>query len=118
MTRRLADAVKRIALSDVQQLPVTLKGHLGFHVMNVTRVIDCLDEERSEFIEWVEEDKRPDRLGGYRGVTRLHVEHAKIPADGHVFRVAGWLPAVVVSGDVKSAMEAVGCVGANFVDVT
>jgi hypothetical protein len=118
MRRTLADAVKRIAREDVQQIPVAIRGHSGFDVVNVVRVVDCLDETRSKFIKWVEEDGRADRLGQYRQVTRLYVDRSRVPNDANVFRIAGWVVAMVVSETVKTTMEEVGCLGATFVDVS
>jgi hypothetical protein len=110
----IASEIARIPGPDLQCFPVKIGGQLGFEVLNVIRVVDCLDESRSEFIKWTEHDQRPDRLGRYRQVTRLHLDRARIPVDAHVFRVKGWLIAMIVSGAVKEAMERVGCLGAKF----
>jgi hypothetical protein len=87
-------------------------------VLNSLRVVRCLDEGRSEFIKWTEDDHRADLAGQYRQVTKLVLERSAIPVDAHFFRIDGWLVALVVSEVVKDAMERVGCFGAKFIEVS
>lgn len=114
----LATAIEAIADGDVQRLPLSIPGHDGFEVVNALRVIKCLDESRSEFMKWTTNDHRADLAGQYRMVTNLKVLPAAIPDDAHVFRIEGWLVALIVSEPVKVAMEKAGCFGAKFVEVT
>lgn len=86
-------------------------------VLNSLRVVLCLDERRSELLEWTKNDHRSDLAGQYRQVTNLVVDCERIPRDAHFFRIDGWRVALIVSADVKEAMERVGCLGAKFVDV-
>jgi hypothetical protein len=51
-------------------------------------------------------------------VVKLRIAPASVPRDAQWFRVEGWRVALIVSQDVKQAMEAVGCFGATFEDVT
>jgi hypothetical protein len=97
---------------------VPIVGHLGFEVLNARRVIECLDEGRSEFAKWTKDDHRPELAGHYRMVVGLKVRSNEIPPDAHFFRVARWKVALIVSEHVKLAMERTGCRGARFVDVT
>lgn len=114
----LARAIAGSANGDVQRIPLSIAGHDGFEVINAVRVINCLDESRSEFTKWTVNDHRPDLAGQYRMVTRLRLRSDAIPVDTHVFRIEGWLVALVVSESVKAAMETAGCFGAKFVEVT
>ena len=114
----LAAAMETVADGDVQRLPIFIPDHEGFEVVNVLRVIKCLDETRSEFIKWTVNDHRSDLAGQYRQVTRLKVRGEVIPSDVHVFRIEGWLVGLVVSEMVRQAMEKTGCLGAKFVEVT
>jgi hypothetical protein len=59
----------------------------------------------------------PTRQGQYRQVSRLVLSPECIPSDAHFFRVEAWLVALVVSEKVKNAMEEVGCLGAEFVEL-
>lgn len=117
-TSKLAQAISSVAGQDVQCLPVDIAGKAGMMVVNAVRVVRCLDEARSEFVKWTDKDHRADLAGQYRQVTKLIVDPAAIPLDAHVFRIEGWLIALIVSADVKEVMERVGCIGAKFIDVT
>jgi hypothetical protein len=114
---RVADAVRGVAGSDVQCLPVDIAGQPGMIALNALRVVRCLDETRSEFIKWTNEDRRADLAGQYRQVTKLVLAHDAVPTDAHFFRVEGWLVALVVSEAVKEAMEGIGCLGAKFIEL-
>jgi hypothetical protein len=114
---RLAAKVECIAGQDIQRIPLALRGHDGFEVMNALRTVACLDEERAEFTKWTEMDRRPDKAGHYRMVTRLRIDVGQVPREVDIFRVEGWLVALIVSERLKAAMEAVGSRGARFVEV-
>jgi hypothetical protein len=114
----LAQAIASVASGDLQRIPVEIPGHEGFEVLNAIRVLKCLDEGRSEFVKWTEKDHRADLAGQYRMVTTLKLLAGEVPRNAHFFRVEGWLIALVVSEDVKEAMERIGCLGAKFVEVT
>jgi hypothetical protein len=88
----------------------------GFEVLNALRVVDCLDERRSEFMKSTDKDQRGDLVGAYRTVTRLRVDPAMVPKDVHAFRIEGWRVALIVSEVVVLAMA--GSVGAKFEAVT
>lgn len=100
--------------ADCQMIPVVVAGAPKMIALNATRAVDCLDESRSIFSRWTESDERPDKIGDYRGVTKLALDAERIPADAQFFRVDGWRVALIVSARVKQVMEAVGCVGARF----
>ena len=117
-TRKLADVVSAVAGADVQSVPVAIAGQSSMMVLNSVRVIRCIDEGRSEFIKWTKSDHRSDLAGQYRQVTRLILDLAAVPRDAHFFRVEGWVVALIVSEEVKVAMERAGCGGAKFIDVT
>lgn len=114
----LADAFEQVAGADVQRLPVMVDGATGFEVLNVVRVVRCLDESRSQFLKWTERDHRADLAGQYRMVTRLKVVGPEIPVGVHAFRIEAWPIALVVSEQLKAAMEHAGCLGAKFEEVT
>jgi len=96
---------------------VRVGARTGYEILTALRVIDAVDETRSGFKKWTAADGRPDKLGQYRWVLPLHVDPHRLPADAHFFRLQGWL-VLVVSHTVKDAMEEVGCVGAQFLEIT
>ena len=114
---RLAAKMDCVAGPDIQRIPLALGEHDGFEVLNALRTVACLDEGRSEFTKWTDKDRRSDRIGHYRMVTRLRIDVSRVPRDADIFRVEGWLVALIVSERLKAAMEAVGCRGAKFVEV-
>ncbi len=114
----LANAIAAVADSDVQCLPVLVEKQANFCVLNAVRVVRCIDEDRSKFGKWTEEDGRPDKVGKYRGVPHLRIDTRMIPEGAHFFRLRDWEVALIVSEQVRTAMERAGCLGAKFEEVT
>ncbi|RZO66207.1 MAG: hypothetical protein EVA89_00680 [Sandaracinaceae bacterium] len=117
-TAELAEAVKRVASSDVQCLPVKVARQPDMVILHSLRLVSCVDEERSTFTKWKVTDHRSDLAGWYRSITKLVLDRAAVPEDAHFFRIDRWPIGLIVSDSVKNAMEAVGCRGAVFRDVT
>ncbi len=65
---------------------------------------------------WKPEDNRPDKLGQYRAVYGLRIDPTKV-GDARIFRPWGWRVALIISEDLKQAMEAEGLSGTRFVEV-
>lgn len=97
LSQRLANAVRHLVQKDAQLFPVQIDRYEGFEVMNTTTLVACLDENRSDFTKWTQEDGRPDKIGHYQMVTRLRLNPQQIPPNLHVFRVLGWKIALIVS---------------------
>jgi len=117
-TKALADAIRSVVGPDVQCIPVTIGGQSGMMVLNALRVIRCVDEQRSEFQKFTEDDSvRPDLAGQYRSVSKLVLDKSAIPPDAHFFRIKDSWIELIVSEVVKNAMERVGCYGAEFVEL-
>jgi hypothetical protein len=116
-TNALAREIQAIAGGDVQCVPVNIAGQSGMYVLNAVRLVPCLDETRSEFIKWTERDHRADLAGQYRQVTKLAIDASAVPQGSHFFRIQGWSVALIVSKQIKDAMESVGCFGAEFTPV-
>lgn len=117
-TSGLAYAVSSVARSDVQCLPIHVADQPGLFALNALRTIRCVNEERSEFIKWTKQDHRADLAGQYRQVTNLVLTAGAIPADAHFFRIEGWRVALIVSEATKEAMQRVGCLGAEFIELS
>ena len=114
---RLAATISDLSKADVQRLPVQIPNFDGYEVLNILRVVDCVDERRSEYIKWTEGDHRADLAGEFRSVSRLFVDPVRIDRGAHIFRLARWLIGVVVSEPLMEAMKTVGCSGAVFSEV-
>ncbi len=113
-SRSVGEAVHRVADGDVELIAATISGYGEGCVLNIVRIIRCIDETRSEYVKWRKEDHRADLAGEYRDVTKLVLDMKKIPADAHMFRVGGWPVAIVVSDVMRLEMIRVGCEGAVF----
>jgi hypothetical protein len=81
-----------------------------------TRLIRCIDEQASKVQFWTPEDGVPEKVGQYWAVDDLHIDKAKV-GNAKVFRPEGWEVALIVSGELKDAMEAMGATGTRFQEV-
>lgn len=119
VTKRVASVLSEIAPGDVQLLPVKV-GLLSepYFLVNVARTVKCIDDEASEEVQyWTQEDGEPERVGEYRVVAGLRIDPSKV-GDARVFRTWGWKVVLVVSEDVKEALERLGATGMEFTEVT
>ncbi|MCE9668488.1 hypothetical protein LY474_11760 [Myxococcus stipitatus] len=115
---RVAELFTQLAPSDVQMLPVDVEGQPDQYVILVaTRLIRCIDDGASREVSyWGPEDGRPDKLGQYRSVAGMRIDPSAVE-DAQVFRTWGWKIALIVSEDIKRAMERANVSGARFTEV-
>lgn len=117
--RRVVSLFERLGIQDeVQLIPVDVEGQTEpWFILNALQVIRCIDEARCEEVGyWLPEDERPDKVGQYKKVVGLKVDPAKVGA-AHIFRPWGWLVVLIVSEQVKLAMEQEVITGTDFVEV-
>ena len=107
-----------LASQDVQLVPVDVEGQTDeFFILNVTRVVKCIDDEASDEVQyWKPEDGRPENIGSYRAVHGMRIDPSKV-GDAKVFRPWGWMVVVIISEEIKLALEDLGTIGAKFRDV-
>ncbi|WP_338269051.1 imm11 family protein [Corallococcus caeni] len=117
--RRVANIFSELAPDDVQVIPVEVEGQIEpYFILVATRNIRCIDDERSGEVQfWHPEDGQPDKVGTYRAVSRMRIDPAKV-GDAKVFRPWGWTVALIVSEDIKDAVERAGVTGMRFEEVT
>jgi hypothetical protein len=115
---RVAAVLAEMAPGDVQLIPVEVEGQAEPHfLLNITRVVKCIDDEASGQVRYVTpEHELPEQLGQYRFVFDMRIDPSKV-GDAQVFRTWGWL-AMVVSEDIKAALERLGVTGTKFTWVT
>ncbi|MDC0706864.1 hypothetical protein POL68_00095 [Stigmatella sp. ncwal1] len=115
---RAASIFMELAAEDVQFIPVTIEGHPEqYLVLNVTRVVRCIDDQASEEIRyWKADDGRPEKTGQYRAVYGMRIDSSKV-GDAKVFRPWGWTVALIVSEEIKDALERIGATGTKFKEV-
>jgi hypothetical protein len=115
---RLASLFAERAPKDVQLIPVDVEGQSEeFFILNVTRVVKCIDDQASAEVQyWKPEDGRPEKTGSYRAVHGLRIDPSKA-GDAQVFRPWGWLVVLLVSEEIKEALEHMGATGTQFKEV-
>ncbi|MHA7628721.1 imm11 family protein [Corallococcus sp. M7] len=115
---KLATLLAESANDDVQLVPVTIPKHPDQYVILVTpRVIRCIDEQASEGVRfWEPRHGQPWRIGEYRSVDILRIDKSKV-GDAKIFRPWGWNASLIVSEDLKTALERTGATGMYFTEV-
>jgi hypothetical protein len=115
---RVASIFAELASTDVQLVPVDIEGQTDeFFILNATRVVKCIDDKASAEVQyWKPEDGRPEKTGNYRAVHGLRIDPSKAGAS-KVFRPWGWLVVLLVSEELKDALERIRATGTKFKEV-
>lgn len=116
---RVASIFAELAPDYVQVIPVAIDGQPEpYSILVAIRTLRCIDDQASAQVQyWKPEDGRPDRVGEYRAVHGLRIDPAKV-GEARVFRTWGWTVALIVSEDIKEALERTGATGMKFKEVT
>lgn len=103
---RVAAIFSELAPQDVQLIPVDIQGHSNqFFILVATKLIRCIDEERSKPVFWTAEHSQPEKVGQYMLFSSdLRIIPSAV-GDARVFRLQGWEIALIVSEDIKLALE-------------
>lgn len=114
---RVASIFAEFAANDVQLLPVDVEGQPDpYFILVATRRIRCIDEKASRFDRWTHEAGLPEMVGRYFAVYELRIDKAKV-GSAQVFRCEDWHSPLIISEDIKSALEAMGATGTRFTEV-
>jgi hypothetical protein len=115
---RVASILAELAQDDVQLIPVDVEGCPDqFLMLMATKLVRCIDETASREVQrYGPDDGRPEKLGQYQSVAGLRIDSAQV-GDARVFRTWGWTIALVVSEDIKNALERAKVEGATFEEV-
>lgn len=115
---RAGRLLAELAPNDVQLIPVVVEGFPeGYFILNVTRVVKCIDDEASDEVQyWKPEDGRPEKTGRYRAVHGMRIDPMQV-GEAKVFRPWGWLMVLLVSEEIKEALERIGATGTKFKEV-
>jgi len=106
--KRLAE----LAPSEVQYIPVDVaEVGSGYSILNVLETVRCLDEEHSGVTYWKAAEGQPQRDGEYRMVLTPRVDPSRV-GSRHIFRIAGWEIAMIVSEEAKALLQ--GASGVSF----
>jgi len=114
---KVAIMLSELAPGDVQLIPADIEGQPDeYLVLVATRLIRCIDEAVSEVSFWKPEHGVPEKVGQYMGVDRLRIDKARV-GNAQVFRPEGWQVALIVSEQIKEAMDRMGATGTRFEEV-
>jgi hypothetical protein len=114
---RLASLFVELAPDDVQMIPVDVEGHADQYLILVaTRLIRCIDEKASRIRLWTHENRVPHKVGQYMSVRDMRIDKAQV-GSAQVFRCEGWTGPLIVSGEIKDALEDLSATGTRFEEV-
>jgi hypothetical protein len=115
---RVARLFERLGIQEAQLIPAQVEGHAGpYFILNALRIIRCIDDARCEEVRyWKPEDGQPEKVGEYRVVAGMRIDPTKV-GDARLFRPWGWTVALLVSEDLKQALEHEGITGTRFIEV-
>ncbi|MBN1207851.1 MAG: hypothetical protein JXB05_23505 [Myxococcaceae bacterium] len=116
---RVVTLFERLGLQQqVQFFPAQVEGQSDpYFVLNVLRIIRCIDEARSEEVRhWKPEDGNPEKVGQYRSVSGMRIDPSQV-GDAQIFRPWGWRIVIIVSEQLKQALEEARISGVRFDEV-
>jgi hypothetical protein len=114
---RVASMLAERAPDDVQLLPVDIEGQPDQYLILVaTHLIRCIDEKASRIELWTHEDGVPHKVGQYASVRDMRIDKAKV-GSAKVFRLEGWMGPLIISEEIKNALEHMGATGTRFEEV-
>jgi hypothetical protein len=114
---RVASMFAELAPDDVQLIPVDVAGHPDQYLILVaTRLIRCIDEKASRIELWTHEDGVPNKVGQYFSVRDMRIDKAMV-GSAQVFRCEGWTGSLIVSEEIKNALDRMGATGTRFEEV-
>ncbi|EAU63326.1 hypothetical protein STIAU_1711 [Stigmatella aurantiaca DW4/3-1] len=114
---KVASLLSELAPGDVQLIPADIEGQPDqYLVLVATRPIRCIDEKASEVSFWTPEQGVPEKIGQYMGVDRLRIDKTKV-GNTQVFRPEGWEVVLIISEEIKDALERMGASGTRFEEV-
>jgi hypothetical protein len=86
----------------------------NYYVMITQDRFYCVDEERSDFQKFTENDSvRPDLAGKYRAFFNLIIDPKKV-GKSNIFRVEGAESILIVTEEFKKRYDEIGATGAVF----
>ena len=114
---RVASIFTELAPDDVQLIPVDVEGQPDQYLILVaTRLIDGIDEKASRFERWTPEEGVLHQVRRYSIMYELRIDKAKV-GSAQVFRCEGWKGALIVSEEIKDALDRMGATGTRFEEV-
>ena len=115
---KVGDILNRMASKDVQLFPVEVETQREpYFLVNVIHTVKCIDDQASEEVSyWTEEDGLPEKVGNYFSVAGMRIDPTQV-GGAKMFRTWGWNIALIVSEEIKTALEHIGATGMKFKEV-
>lgn len=115
---KVASVLAELAPADVQLIPASVETQPEpYCLLNVLRIVKCIDAAACEEVNvWTPEDGVPEKIGRYFSVYGLRIEPTQA-GGARIFRPWGWEIALIVSENIKEAMQRLGMTGARFEEV-
>jgi hypothetical protein len=114
---RIASLFAELAPEDVQFIPVDVEDQPDQYLILVaTHRLRCIDEQASRIELWTHEDGVPHKVGQYFSVRDMRIDKSKV-GNAQVFRCEGWEVPLIISGELKDALEHMGATGTRFEEV-
>lgn len=117
---RIGSLIESLAPNDVQRIPVRVEScDDPYEILNVIALVDCIDETATVGQRYQPGDNIPpgSEVGGWRAVSKLVLEPAKTEGVS-IFRPYGWPPPIIVSEEMKGALEGAGLKGLRFIPIS
>jgi hypothetical protein len=118
ISARLVPLFTQLAQGDAQLLPVKV-GPLSepYRILVATQLIRCIDDQRTAEVRyWLPEHGQPDKVGQYRDLWDMRIDPSKV-GKAQLFRTWGWDQALIISDELKAALERAGATGVKFTEV-
>jgi hypothetical protein len=113
----VVEVIRHVAAGEIEFFPVNIAGaNADYGVLNAICRAECLDEGRSEFTMWTEEDNNPQMMGNYKMISTIRIDPARTNGH-HIFRIARWPLALLVSDALRRALADVPNIGVVFESV-
>lgn len=114
---KVASILSELAPGDVQFIPADIEGQPDpYLVLVATRLIRCIDEKASKVQFWRPEDGLPEKVGKYYSVDHMRIDKATV-GNAKVFRPEGWSGTLIVSEEIRDALEHMHATGTRFDEV-
>jgi hypothetical protein len=104
ISKRFAECLYEYT-DQVQLLPVKVPSAKdSYYILVIKHEIDCVDESRSEFVKFKENDEiRPDLAGEYKEIHNLKIDKSKV--DKSIFRLGKFGIYIIINEKLKTALE-------------
>ena len=116
-----ASIIQQYMQDDVQLIPVEIDGSDSWgdkwFIVNVLKKVKCVNEERSLFTKWTDDDGRPDKTGKFRMVVKLAINNSGLD-NIHLFRIEDWDVALIISSELREKLDNAGVDGIVYTPVT